>query len=112
MNLPLPYMLPALDGSSAERAAVLQEIRDRGIVEASDLVAFCFKVEALLDIAETRELELMQDLIEARRGKTSTTDIEEIRETVANGFADLSELLPKHSDLIYNKCTETLRSLI
>jgi hypothetical protein len=103
-------MLPALDGSSAERAAVLQEIRDRGILEADDLTAFCFKVEALLDRAdrheeteirlreelENREIERVQDLIE----------------TVANGFADLSELLPKHADVIYNKCTETLRSLI
>jgi hypothetical protein len=106
MKLPLSYMLPALDGSSAERAAVLQEIRDRGIVETDDLVALCFKVEALLDHAEHQEateIRLRKEL--ADRETETAQDLIEVVESV---FDDLRELLPKHADLIYTKCNEIL----
>lgn len=116
MKLPLPYMLPALDGSSSERAAVLQEIRDRGILEASDLTAFCFKVEALLDRAEQheateirlreeildRETQLMQDLIDK---------LNETRQLVISAFDDLLPQLPLNADLLFAKCAHILKEM-
>jgi fructosamine-3-kinase len=102
MLLPITYLLPALDGESLERAAVLQEIRDRGIVEASDLTEFCFKVEALLDDHETQSGALKQDLLEAHR------DLEMQIETT---FDELCIALPDHADLLHVKRAAILEKM-
>lgn len=116
MKLPLPYMLPALDGSSSERAAILQEIRDRGILEASDLTAFCFKVEALLDRAEQHEateIRLREEL--ADRETEITQDAEEklhaVRLLVIEAFDDLLTQLPLNADLLFAKCAHILKEM-
>lgn len=111
MRLPLAYQLSDLDGSAGERGALLQDIRDRGILEAADLTAFCFKVEALLERHAERELELFSELVDARRVPMPFTSFEEIRETVEIVFDDLRELLPKRADLLYVKCNEILGRL-
>jgi hypothetical protein len=108
MKFPLPYMLPALDGSSAERAAVLQEIRDRGILETFELTAFCFMVEALLDAAETTERETRDELRDAQHAHP---DVEKIRKAVDDVFDDLLLRLPKHADVIREHYIQLLRSL-
>lgn len=108
MKLPLSYQLDALDGSSAERSAILQDIRDRGILEAADLTAFCFKIEALLDHAEARETELLDELRDARQDQPSIAKIREIAEAV---FDDLFVRLPKSADLIRERYIELLRSM-
>jgi hypothetical protein len=109
MKLPLPYMLPALDGSSSERAAVLQEIRDRGIVEADDLTAFCFKVEAMLERADHHEaIEIrLREALEDREIERA----QDLIETIESVFDDLRELIPKRADLLYTKCNEILGRL-
>jgi len=108
MNIPLLYVLPDLHGSSAERAAALQEIRDRGILETFELTAFCFNVEALLDAAETTERETRDELRDAQRAHP---DVEKIRKAVDDVFDDLLLRLPKHADVIRAHYIEFLRSL-
>ena len=116
MKLPLSYMLGALEGSSAERAAVLQEIRDRGIVETDDLASLCFKIEALLDRAEQNEateIRLREEL--ADRETEITQDAEEklhaVRLLVIEAFDDLLTQLPLSADLLFAKCAHILKEI-
>jgi hypothetical protein len=102
MTLPVSYLLPALDGTLMERGCVLQDIRDRGILEGADLTAFCFKVEALLEAAETKEAELKKDLIEAVRHLKAQIEIV---------FDDLCMTEPVLADLFHKKRLELLEEL-
>ena len=116
MKLPLTYMLPALDGSSSERAAVLQEIRDRGIVEADDLTAFCFMVEAMLERAdrhEATEIRLREELAdrEIEAAQDTTDKIYAIRLLVIEAFDDLLTQLPLNADLLFAKCAHVLKEM-
>jgi hypothetical protein len=109
MKLPLAYQLYALDGSISERGIVLQDVRDHGILEAEDLAAFTFKIEALLEDAEKIRIELEKDLIEARRDHINC--IEKIRTSADMVFDDLITLLPKHADMIRAQYIELLRNM-
>jgi hypothetical protein len=109
MKLPLSYQLYSLDGSISERGIILQDVRDHGILEAADLTAFTFKIEALLEDAEKRESTLKEALIDTRRDHI--TRIEKIRESTDQVFDDLITLLPKHADMIRAQYIELLRSM-
>jgi hypothetical protein len=108
MKLPLSYQLYALDGSISERGNILQDVRDRGSLEAEDLTAFCCKLEAMLEAAEQRETELKEELKDARRDQI---DIKTIRASADMVFDDLITLLPKHADMIRAQYIEHLRSM-
>lgn len=109
MKLPISYQLYALDGSISERGVILQNVRDHGILEAEELSAFCFKIEAMLEAAEKRETELKYKLTETRRDHINR--IKKIRMSADMVFDDLITLLPKHSDMIRAQYIELLRNI-
>lgn len=102
MPISVDYLLPALDGTLMERGCVLEDIRDRGILEGADLTAFCFKVEGLLEDAEHKEAELKKDLIDAVRHLKTQIEI------VFDGLCTTEPVL---ADLFHKKRLELLEEL-
>ena len=104
MLVPLSYHLPAMFGSAAERAALFDDIRARGILETSDLTGFVDTTERVIEDAETRAEAARA---EARHGFKSSMSAAELASVEAKITAAFDELIcrhPKLSDELRDTC--------
>jgi hypothetical protein len=96
MLTPLSYHLPALHGSVGERAALLDDIKQRGLLEAHDLNAFVDAVSAALEDAAVRVQEAEE---EARSAPLAF-----VEEKITNAFDELVMQHPQIADELRDAC--------
>jgi hypothetical protein len=109
--VPLIYHLPALYGSPAERDALLEDIKARGILEAHDLGSLIDYIRHVLDDADVRIDEAHQEAKDARSGGMSDAERElaAIEARITSMFDRLIVRHPSISDELFDACRELLR---
>jgi hypothetical protein len=109
--VPLIYHLPALYGSPAERDALLEDIKARGILEAHDLGSLIDYIRHVLDDADVRIGEAHQEAEDARSGGMSDAEREltVIEDRITAMFDRLIVRHPSISDELFDACRELVR---
>lgn len=104
MLIPLSYHLHALHGSVGERAALLDDIKQRGILEAHDLSAFVDAVSAALEDAEARVQEAHEEARHAQLAGMSDAELAIVEAKITNAFDELVMQHPQIADELRDAC--------
>jgi hypothetical protein len=109
--VPLIYHLPALYGSPAERDALLEDIKARGILEAHDLGSLIDYIRHVLDDADVRIGEAHRETKDALYGGMSDAEREltVIEDRITAMFDRLIVRHPSISDELFDACRELVR---
>lgn len=109
--VPLIYHLPALYGSPAERDALLEDIKARGILEAHDLGSLIDYIRHILDDADVRIDEAHRETKDARFGCTydAERELAAVKAQITAMFDRLIVRHPSISDELFDACRELLR---
>jgi hypothetical protein len=102
--VPLIYHLPALYGSPAERDALLEDIKARGILEAHDLGSLIDYIRHILDDADVRIDEAHRETKDARSGGMSDAELAIVEAKITSTFDDLIQRHPALSDDLIDAC--------
>jgi hypothetical protein len=111
MQVPLSYHLPAMFGSAAERAALFDDIRARGILEAHDLSAFVDAVALAIEDAEVRAEEARTEAQHAALAAMSDAEFAAVELKITDAFDRLIDRNPAISDQLFEACRALIEAV-